>query len=223
MSSYSVNNLNKVIRGSKRATYNIEEIDAIADAGFLCHVGYEFEGQTIVLPMAYGKIGQTFYLHGSLKNRMLTNLISSGKACLSITHLDGLVLARSGFHHSANYRAATIFGTTRMVQDRDEKMKALESVVNQMVPDHWDTLREMNEKEFKSTLVVAVDVTTASAKIRAEGVIDEKEDQNLPVWAGVIPIKQIAEAPITAPDVPKEVEIPESVKDYASKNSFLKL
>lgn len=218
MSTYPKTDLNKVVRGSKRATYDTKEINAIADAGFLCHVGYQFKGQTIVLPMAYGKIGQTFYLHGSLKNRMLTNLLEAGKACLSITHLDGLVLARSGFHHSANYRAATIFGNTRIVEDPDEKMEALKSVVNQMIPDHWDTLREMNEKEFKSTLVIAVDVTTASAKVRSEGVIDEKEDQNLPIWAGIIPIKQVAQTPVPTTDLPEGVKVPQSVKNYVLKN-----
>ncbi|WP_298316163.1 pyridoxamine 5'-phosphate oxidase family protein [uncultured Aquimarina sp.] len=214
MSEYQVTPLNKVIRGSKRANYNVEEINRILDDAFLCHVGYVWQNNAIVIPTAYGREGDTIYIHGSLKNRMITNLLDAGNASISVTHLDGLVLARSAFHHSANYRSVNVFGKVRKVDDPIEKMNALACILNHMVPEHWDNVRRPNDKEFNATLVMAIKIETASAKVRAEGVVDEKEDHSLPIWAGVIPIRQVASDPVTDADLQDDIEIPDTVLKY---------
>ncbi|WP_299216799.1 pyridoxamine 5'-phosphate oxidase family protein [uncultured Aquimarina sp.] len=220
MSEYQVTTLNKVVRGSKRANYDKEEINKILDDAFLCHVGYVWQNNAIVIPTAYGREGDTIYIHGSLKNRMITNLLDTGSASISVTHLDGLVLARSAFHHSANYRSVNVFGEVRKVEDPSEKMKALECILNNMVPGHWDNVRHPNDKEFNATLVMAIKMDTASAKVRAEGVVDEKEDHSLPIWAGVIPIKQAASDPVFDVDLEDSIEIPDAVMRYVEKNKI---
>ncbi|WP_378173521.1 pyridoxamine 5'-phosphate oxidase family protein [Aquimarina sp. SS2-1] len=211
MSEYQVTALNKVVRGSKRASYNKEEINKILDDTFLCHIGYLWNDQAIVIPTAYGREGNTIYVHGSLKNRMMVNLLNAGNASISVTHLDGLVLARSAFHHSANYRSVNVFGMVRKVEDPIEKMNALACILNHMVPGHWNNVRKPSDKEFNATLVIAINIDTASAKVRAEGVVDEKEDHSLPIWAGVVPIRQVASDPISELDLPEGVEVPEAV------------
>jgi len=218
MSQYQVTPLNKVVRGAKRATYEVQEINKILDATFLCHIGYVWKDQAIVIPTAYGRIRNTIYIHGSLKNRMMTNLLATGSGSISVTHLDGLVLARSAFHHSANYRSVTVFGKIRKVEDREEKMEALACIVNHMIPNHWDVIRQPNAKEFEATLVMAVQIDTASAKVRSEGVVDEKEDLKLPIWAGVVPIRQVADTPISELDLQKDIKVPETVWNYVKNN-----
>ena len=219
MREYSKNTLNKVKRGSNRAFYDVTKINDILDAGFVGYVSYSFEGRAICIPMAYGRIENKIYLHGSRKNRMLLSLIQSKQASITIMHLDGLVLARSGFHHSVNYRSATIFGSVKEIDESILKEKALKCVVDQMIADRWESLREMNSKEFNATLVVELTIETASAKVRAEGVLDEKSDIDLPIWAGVIPIKQVAEKPIREVDLPEKVEVPEHVLTYVKQNN----
>ncbi|MFD2562503.1 pyridoxamine 5'-phosphate oxidase family protein [Aquimarina rubra] len=219
MEQYPKTKLNKVIRGAKRASYNKEEINKILDDAFLCHVGYVWQNNAIVIPTAYGRQGDTIYIHGSLKNRMITNLLDAGSASISVTHLDGLVLARSAFHHSANYRSVNVFGKVRKVVDPIEKMKALECILNHMVPGHWDNIRQPNDKEFNATLVMAINIDTASAKVRAEGVVDEKEDHGLPIWAGVVPIRQIASDPVSDTDLQDGIEIPDAVLKYVKNKS----
>ena len=218
MSTYPISELNKVIRGSKRANYNVETIHTILDAEFMCHVGYVWDDQAIVIPMAYGRKDSTIYLHGSLKNRMMLNLLKTEKASITVTILDGLVLARSAFHHSANYRAATVFGTVRNVTDDAEKWNALAYITNHMVAGHWDHVRQPNPKEFKSTLVIALDIETASAKIRTGGVVDETEDLTLPIWAGVVPLRRVADPALSETDLPEGVGVPSSVTEYVERN-----
>jgi len=215
--SYSISKVNKVVRGVKRATYDETTVHTILDDAFLCHIGYQWEGEIIVIPTAYGRKGDRIYIHGSLKNRMMLGLLHAGKASITVTHLDGLVLARSAFHHSANYRSAVLFGTVRQLDDPMEKMDALACILNHMVPGHWDHVRKPNAKEFKSTLVLELQIETASAKIRAEGVIDETIDKELPIWAGVVPIKQVALHPVSDPELAKDIVIPKTVLQYAKK------
>ena len=154
------------------------------------------------------------YIHGSTANRMLLSILESEKTSITVTHLDGLVLARSGLHHSVNYRSATLFGSLKKVEKDEDKTQVLEWIVNQMVPNHWDTLRPMYKKELDRTIVVEFTIETASAKIRDVGVNDEPEDYELPIWAGVVPIKQVAEYPIADEGKPKEMEIPKHILDY---------
>ena len=218
MSAYKITDLNKVKRGPNRATYDVVTINSIVDAGFIAHVSYIYHGKAICIPMAYARIEDKIYLHGSLKNRMLLALLEAKEASLTIMHLDGLVLARSGFHHSVNYRSATIFGTTKRIDGDKEKTMILKAIVDQMIPNRWDSLREMTDKEREATLVVEVSIVTASAKVRDVGVGDEKSDLELPIWAGVVPIKQVALAPISDALLADEVVIPAHVTEYYQAN-----
>ena len=218
MSTYPLSDLNTVKRGPKRATYNVKEINSIIDEGFIAHVAYNYNDQAISIPMAYGRIDNKIYLHGSQKNRMLLGLLEAKKASLSIMHLDGLVLARSGFHHSVNYRSVTLFTTVSKVIEKLKKENALKCVLDYMIPNRWDTLRPMNEKEFNSTLVLELEIQTASAKIRAEGVNDEKSDMDYPVWAGIMPIKQVSESPERDALLAKNIETPNHILEYYQKH-----
>ena len=214
MKTHNISELNKVKRGANRATYDVNEINNILDAGFVGYVSYIFNHNAITIPMAYGRIKDKIYLHGSRKNRMLLSLLENKEASMTVMHLDGLVLARSGFHHSVNYRSATLFGEVSQVDDAIIKERALECIVDQMIPERWDKIRLMNEKEFNGTLVVEMTIKSASAKIRNEGVNDEKSDIDLPIWAGIIPLKQVADYPISDTLLHDHVKTPQHVLDY---------
>lgn len=216
MENFAKKELNKVKRGPKRAKYDKDQIYQILDDHMICHVAYDFEGTPITIPTGYGRIGDTVYLHGSMKNRMLLTIANLQKASITVTHLDGLVLARSVFHHSVNYRSAVIFGTPRMVTERDEKMKALEVITENFIPGRWQEARLPNKKEFEATLVIAVPIEDASAKVRAEGVSDEKEDLALDIWAGVVPIKMVKGEAIPEPDLKAHLTTPSSVQRFWS-------
>jgi nitroimidazol reductase NimA-like FMN-containing flavoprotein (pyridoxamine 5'-phosphate oxidase superfamily) len=218
MKEYSKSKLNRIKRGQNRGTYDVEKIDAILDAGFLCFASYIYEGKAISIPMAYGKKGNKIYLHGSQANRMLLFLLHAQEASLTVMHLDGLVLARSGLHHSVNYRSATLFGPIKKVTDDSEKEAALECVMDQMIQNHWNSLRPMHQKELDRTLVLEMTIETASAKIRDVGVNDEPEDYDTNVWAGVVPIKQVAEMPIPDDQLKAGIATPQHVLDYYEEN-----
>lgn len=220
MKEYSKSKLNRIKRGQNRATYNVEKINAILDAGFLCYVGYIYNDIPITIPMAYARKEDKIYIHGSTANRMLLAILKTNKTSITVTHLDGLVLARSGLHHSVNYRSATLFGDVKKVENDKDKATILEQIVNQMVPNHWDSLRPMHQKELDITIVLEFTIKTASAKIRDVGVNDEPEDYKLPIWAGIVPIKQVAEYPIADAGKPEEMEIPTHILDYYNKNKL---
>lgn len=214
MQEYSKSKLNRVKRGHVRANYDVEKINTILDAGFIGYVSYVYENRAISLPMAYGRKDNKIYLHGSQANRMLLALLEAKKMSMTVMHLDGLVLARSGLHHSVNYRSATLFGTVKKIEDPKEKDSALFCVVDHMMKGRWNGIRPMHKAELDRTLVVEMTIETASAKIRDVGVADEPEDYNLDVWAGVVPIRQIAEYPIADEGLPQKMEIPKHVMDY---------
>lgn len=218
MKEYPKSDLNKVKRGVNRAVYDVEQINEVLDAGFVGYVSYVFQGKAICIPMAYGRISDKIYLHGSRKNRMLLALLENKEGSMTVMHLDGLVLARSGFHHSVNYRSVSLFGSVKQIDEPVLKEKALKIVVDQMIPGRWDSLRRMNEKEFNATLLVELTIETASAKIRDEGVLDEKPDLDLPIWAGIVPLKQIAELPESDEKLPNNIVVPEHVTAYYEKN-----
>ncbi|MCF6297606.1 MAG: pyridoxamine 5'-phosphate oxidase family protein [Flavobacteriaceae bacterium] len=220
MKEYLKTDLNTVKRGANRATYDVKQIYEILDAGFIGFIGYTFQNRVISLPMAYGRIGDKLYLHGSQKNKMLLALIEIKEISMTVMHLDGLVLARSGLHHSVNYRSATLFGKVNLINNVSKKVKILKSVINQMIPNRWDSLRTISDKEIERTLVLEMTIETASAKIREAGVKDEKSDLDLPIWAGIMPIKQIAEFPIGDELLAKNIEIPKHVMDYYTDNKL---
>ena len=218
MKEYEKSKLNRVKRGANRATYDVEKINTILDAGFLCYVGYIYDGKPITIPMAYSRREDKVYIHGSTANRMLLSILESGKTSITVMHLDGLVLARSGLHHSVNYRSVTMFGSLKKIEEDSEKTEILKWIVNQMIPNQWESLRPMYQKELDRTIVVEFTIETASAKVRDVGVADEPEDYELPIWAGIVPIKQVAKYPIADDGLPKKMEIPKHVLDYYDQN-----
>lgn len=189
MPQFKKTKLNKVVRSPKRGVYDEEEIYQILDAGFVCHVGYIWEDTPIVIPTAYGRDGNKIYLHGSSKNRMLQHLVKAETASLTVTHVDGLVMARAIFHHSMNYRSATIFGKVTAVRKKKEKLAALKMFSDHVCPGRWEEVREPNDKEMRATLVVAIEIESASAKIRTGPPIDDADDYSSTVWAGVLPMQ----------------------------------
>ena len=218
MKEYQQSKLNRVKRGQNRATYDVEKINSILDAGFLCYVGYIYDGKPITIPMAYTRKDDRIYIHGSTGNRMLLSILESEETSITVMHLDGLVLARSGLHHSVNYRSVTLFGSLKKVEKDADKTEVLKWIVNQMVPNQWESLRPMYQKELDRTLVVEFTIKTASAKVRDVGVADEPEDYDLDVWAGIVPIKQIAQYPIADEGKPQQMNIPKHILDYYEAN-----
>lgn len=218
MKEYSKSKLNSVKRGHNRATYDVEKINTILDAGFIGYVSYIYQDSAITIPMAYGRKDDKIYLHGSQANRMLLALLEAKEMSMTVMHLDAMVLARSGLHHSVNYRSATLFGSIRKLEDPKEKDAALFCFMEHMMKGRWDGIRPMHQKELDRTLVVEMTIETASAKIRDVGVADEPEDYDLNVWAGLVPLKQIAEYPISDIGLTKKIEIPKHVLDYYQQN-----
>ena len=186
--AFPVSDRNRIKRMHERGTYDKAAVFAILDAGLLCHVAYVLDGQPFCTPTLFWREDDILYWHGSSASRMLRHLKAGTPACLTVSHLDGLVLARSGFHHSANYRSAMCFGTARMIEDADEKRRALENVVDRFYPGRTRTLRPIDPQEFKATTVIRMRIDEASAKVRAKTVADDEEDYALPLWAGVIPV-----------------------------------
>ena len=220
MKTYETSEINKVKRGTNRANYDVKKINTIVDAGFIGYVSYIYDGKAISLPMAYGRNENKIYLHGSHKNRMLLSLLENKELSMTVMHLDALVLARSGLHHSVNYRSATLFGEAVKLEDAYKKEKALKCVVDHMMVGRWEKLRPMHKKELDATLVVEMTIKSASAKIRDVGVKDEKADVKLPIWAGLLPLKQVAEFPISDELLPDNIEIPEHVLEYYEAHKY---
>ena len=207
---------NKVKRLPKRGHYDPETIYKILDDHFMCHVGFVIDGQPFVIPTSYGREGNTLYLHGSSKSRMLMNAEKGIPVCITVTHLDGLVLARSSFNHSMNYRSAVIYGQAKKLEGED-KEKALFIISENILQGRWDEARVPTEKELKATTVLSVEIESASAKIRTGPPGDDKPDYELDVWAGVIPIKATMEPPIPDPVLREGIPVPSSVKNIYKK------
>ncbi|WP_323789804.1 pyridoxamine 5'-phosphate oxidase family protein [Psychroserpens sp.] len=220
MKAYSKSKLNRIKRGQIRASYDVEKINSILDAGFIGFVSYIYQGKAISLPMAYGRKDNKIYLHGSQANRMLLTLLEAKELSMTVMHLDALVLARSGLHHSVNYRSATIFGSIKNLEDSKEKESALYCFMEHMMKGRWNNIRAMHQLELDRTLVVEMTIETASAKIRDVGVADEPEDYDVDVWAGIIPLKQIAEYPIPDKGLPQKMEIPDHILDYYQQHQM---
>lgn len=195
MDTYTPTTRTQVKRLPKRATYDKAQVHAILDEGFICHVGFVVDGQPYVIPTGYARSGDQLYIHGSAASRMLRALGEGAPVCVTVTLVDGLVLARSAFHHSMNYRSVVVLGQARVVSDPDEKMAALGHFTNHIVPGRWDEVRQPYEQEMKSTTVLALPLDEVSAKVRTGGPIDDEEDYKLPVWAGVVPIRQQFDEP----------------------------
>ncbi|MBX2843079.1 MAG: pyridoxamine 5'-phosphate oxidase family protein [Flammeovirgaceae bacterium] len=208
---------NKVVRGAKRAIYDKDKVFDILDSGFLCHICFVMNGQPFIIPTAYARMEDEIIIHGSKKNRMLLAIENGAEISLCVTHLDGLVLARSAMHHSVNYRSVVIFGKAREITNFDEKNEALFKVMEQMLPGRWEEIRQPNEKELRVTKVLAIKIDSASAKVRVGPPVDEKEDYELPYWAGVVPVSNDYKPALSDPQLPGVVDVPHSVKTLIEK------
>jgi uncharacterized protein len=204
----------KLKRLPKRGHFDHETVYEILDEGFICHVGFAPEGQPFVIPTGYARVDDKLYIHGSAASRMLRTLSGGVDTCVTVTILDGLVLARSAFHHSMNYRSVVIFGRATLVDDRDEKIAALIALSEHIVRGRWDDVREPTEQEMRATTVLSLPLDEASAKIRTGPPVDDEEDYALPVWAGVIPLRLEAGEPIQDPRLPDGIEPPEYARNY---------
>lgn len=186
---YSVSKKNKVRQLREKAAYDKETVHGILDSAMLAHVAFVQDGEPVVVPMLYGREGETIFLHGARKARVIRLLESTGTACLNVTHVDGLVFARSAFNSSMNYRSATVFGSVRLVEGEKEKLHALRVISECTMPGRWDELREPLVNEVKMTGIIALNIESASAKISTGMPEDEDEDYQIPVWAGVLPLE----------------------------------
>jgi len=186
----------RVLREPQRAVYDREIIYKILDEGFVCHVGFTLDGQTFVIPTMYARVHDAVYFHGSAASRMLRGASAGLNVCVTVTLADGLVLARSVFNHSMNYRSVVALGNAAVVEEAGEKLAALRAFTEKILPGRWNDARQPNEKELKATSILRLPLTEVSAKVRVGGVEDDAEDYALQVWAGIVPLRLVAEAPV---------------------------
>jgi|SRR5713226_5972537 nitroimidazol reductase NimA-like FMN-containing flavoprotein (pyridoxamine 5'-phosphate oxidase superfamily) len=189
MEKYNPTDRTQVRRLPKRGAYDKQQVHAILDEGYLCHVGFVVDGQPYVIPTLYVRLEGQIYIHGSAASRMLRTLDEGASVCVTVTLVDGFVLARSAFHHSMNYRSVVVLGKARLVADPAEKREAMHHFTNHMVPGRWEEVRQPNEQELKATTVLVLPLDEVSAKIRTGSPLDDDEDYALPVWAGVVPVR----------------------------------
>ena len=205
----------RVIREPQRGVYDRDVANRILDEGFICHVGFSIDGQPFVIPTSYGRHEDELYIHGSAASRMLRNVSGGIPMCVTVTLLDGLVLARSIFNHSMNYRSVVVLGTGTAIEDREEKLSALRLLSEHIVPGRWNEIRQPNEKELKATAILRVPIQEFSAKVREGPVVDDEEDYVFPVWAGVLPLSVVPGEPIADSRLAEGVGVPDYIRRYS--------
>ena len=205
----------RVVREPDRGVYDRETVYQILDEGFLCHVGFVVDGQPFVVPTSFGRIQDSLYIHGSAASRMLRQMKESVPVCVTVTLLDGLVLARSVFNHSMNYRSVVILGKATLVDYPEEKLAALRILSEHIIPGRWDDARQPNERELKATSVLRLPIKEFSAKIRTGPPIDEEEDYSFPTWAGVVPLEMKVGVASNDPRLDPGREVPAYVRNYS--------
>jgi len=215
MSEFAPTERTQVKRLPKRGKYDAETVYKILDEAFVCHVGFVVDGQPFVIPTNFGRVADTVYLHGSAASRMLRTLSGGIPVCVTVTLVDGLVLARSAFHHSVNYRSVVILGTAKLVEDPTEKMEALRLFTEHIMKGRWDEIRRPNEQELKGTIVLALPLEEVSAKVRVGGPVDDEEDYSLPVWAGVLPLAQTKGTPLPDTRLKEGTAVPQYITNYS--------
>ena len=198
----------------KRGAFDRETVYGILDESFICHVGFVVEGQPYVIPTGFGRVDDVLYIHGSSASRMLRTLSQGVDVCFTTTLVDGLVLARSAFHHSINYRSVVVLGKATLVENSDEKNKALEAITEHIVPGRWASVRWPTELELKATSVLKLKIEEASAKVRTGGPIDDEEDYAMNIWAGVLPLKIETGKPVDDERLNDGLTPPDNVKNY---------
>src|SRR5581483_3418801 len=199
----------------KRGSHDREVINQILDEGFICHVGFVLDGQPVVIPTGYARVDNQLIIHGSQASRMLRNVGKGIDVCVTVTLIDGLVLARSAFHHSMNYRSVVVFGNASVIDDREEKIAALTALSEHIIRGRWKEVREPNEAELQQTTVLTMPIDEASAKIRTGPPLDDEEDYALPIWAGVLPLQLSIGEPLPDPRLPENMDVPECVRNYS--------
>ncbi|HEY7097270.1 MAG TPA: pyridoxamine 5'-phosphate oxidase family protein [Terriglobales bacterium] len=207
----------RVVREPHRGSYDRETAYKILDEGFICHVGFVLDGQPFVIPTGYGRAGDNLYIHGSAASRMLRSLDQGVAVCVTVTLLDGLVLARSIFNHSMNYRSVVVLGTATAVKDQAEKLESLRLLSEHIIPGRWVESRQPNERELKATSVLRLPIEEFSCKVRQGPAIDDEEDMSFPVWAGVIPLSTVAGEPIRDAQLDATISVPAYVSTYSRK------
>jgi nitroimidazol reductase NimA-like FMN-containing flavoprotein (pyridoxamine 5'-phosphate oxidase superfamily) len=198
----------------KRGVYDRELVYRILDEGFICHVSFAVDEQPFVIPTGYARIDDQLLIHGSQVSRMLRTLSSGIDVCVAVTLVDGLVLARSAFHHSVNYRSLVIFGRAALVEEKEAKLAALFAFSEHVIPGRWNDVRQPTEQELKATTVLSLPLAEVSAKVRSGPPIDDEEDYALDVWAGVLPLKLVAGEPVNDPRLPANIESPAYILQY---------
>jgi nitroimidazol reductase NimA-like FMN-containing flavoprotein (pyridoxamine 5'-phosphate oxidase superfamily) len=215
MTQFTKTKKTRIHRLPKRGHYDRETIYQILDEALICHVGFVEDEQPYVIPINFARVEDTIVLHGAKASRLLKHIEAGHPVCVEATIVDGLVLARSVFHHSVNYRSVVLFGTGRMVVDEQEKLAALEAVTEHVIPGRWKEARLPNPKELNATSVVSIRIDEASAKVRVGPPVDDEEDYNLPVWAGVLPLRELPLSPIQDELQSEEIPVPQYVADYS--------
>jgi len=215
MTHFTTTTKTRLKRLPKRGAYDRETIYRILDEAMICHVGFVDNGHPFVIPINFARLDDAIVLHGAKASRLLKHIADDNPVCIEATIVDGLVLARSVFHHSVNYRSVVLFGTGRSIDDNQEKLAALEAVTEHLVPGRWKEARLPNRKELDATRVVSIKIDEASAKVRVGPPIDDADDYSLPVWAGVLPLQQMSLAPIRDELQTENIPLPAYVASYA--------
>lgn len=218
MSEFPIADSNKLKRYPNRGSYDKETIYNIVDEALICHVGFVVEGQPYVIPTIHARLKDEIILHGAAANRMLNHIAGDNPLCVTVTLVDGLVLARSVFHSSMNYRSAVLFGRGRLLEKDEEKLSAFEALTEHVARGRWNDARKPNRKEIDGTTVIAMTIDTASAKIRTGPPSDDEEDYLLPIWAGVVPIESQAQKPINDPKLREGIAAPHYAANYRRTN-----
>jgi len=207
----------KLKRIPKRGNFERETIYRILDEAFICHVGFTVDNQPFVIPTSFARIDNCLMIHGSAASRMMRNLSEEIDVCVTVTLIDGLVLARSAFHHSMNYRSVVVFGKAKIISDEQEKYAALKAFTEHIIPNRWSEIRPPTKNELKGTTVLSLALTEASAKIRTGNPVDDEDDYELDVWAGVLPIRLTTDVPINDERLKDGIPVPPNVLNYSRK------
>ncbi len=219
MTDFTRTDRNRIKRLPKRGHYDRETIHRILDEALICHVAFVEERQPYVIPTNFARLEDRIVLHGAKASRLLKHIEAGHPICVEATIVDGLVLARSVFHHSVNYRSVVVFGKGRLIEDQQQKLAALQAVTEHLIPGRWEEARLPNRKELNATSVVSIDIDEASAKVRVGPPVDEQEDYALPVWAGILPLQELPLAPIHDELQSAEIPLPEYVSQYSRRKA----
>jgi len=217
MTDFARTHRNRIRRLPKRGQYDRETLYRILDEALICHVGFVANRQPYVIPINFARVDDRIILHGAKASRLLKHIAAGHPVCVEATLVDGLVLARSVFHHSVNYRSVIVFGKGQLIQDEQEKLAALQAVTEHMIPGRWQEARLPNRKELNATSVVSIQIEEASAKVRSGPAVDEEEDYVLPVWAGILPLQEMPSLPLRDKVQSEDIPLPDYIARYSRK------